>query len=111
MTGRKVKSPKNIGRVTRRQAAKAVNVVNLTVHKNNQIQRARKSSRRVLVGAAKDMANTECVAGFYLVSWDERGVNYQDRLHDPKGSVSLSALPSFIEGCARRMITDIDGGR
>ena len=83
-------------------------VVNLTVHRNNRQQRERKKSRKVLVGAAKDMANSECVAGFYLVSWDESGDRFTDRYHDPKGAVGRNSLPSYVEGSARRLITERD---
>lgn len=85
-----------------------MSIINLTVHKNNKTQRERKMSRKTIVGTAKDMANTECVAGFYFVSWDEKGNRYQDRFHDPKGGVGKSSLPNFVEGCARRMINNID---
>jgi len=86
-----------------------MSVVNLTVHKNNRQQRERKISRKTLIGAAKDMANSECVAGFFIVSWDEDGKNYENRFYDPKAVKGISGLPDYVAGCARRLVTSIDG--
>ena len=85
-----------------------MNIVNLTVHKNNRQQRERKINRKTLIRAARDMANSECVAGFFIVSWDEDGKNYENRYYDPKAVKGMSALPDYVAGCERRLVTSID---
>ena len=82
-------------------------VVNLSVHKNNLAQRQRKQSRKTMITTVKGMASTDCVEGFYFISWDKNG-SYQDRLHDPKGIVGKSSLSAFVAGSATRTINEID---
>ena len=83
-------------------------VVNLTVHKNNKRQRTRKNNRKTMISEAKNMANSECVAGFYFVSWNETGVKHTDSLYDPLGAVGLNQLSTFVGGSAQRKVNEID---
>lgn len=107
MTGRKVKTLKTTGKITHKQAAQAVRVVNLSVHKNNKEQRRKKELRHSLISSAKELSHTQCVEGYFLLSWDKDGT-YQTRLHDPEGAIGLSMLPSFVSGCAQRAVSEVD---
>jgi len=84
------------------------NIVNLSVHKNNSAQRKRKQNRKVMLNCVKDMASSECVSGFYFISWDEEGTYFQDRLHDPEAAIGKNMLPSYVSGAIQRMINAID---
>lgn len=56
---------------------------------------------------AKSLSKSDCIEGFFFVSWDEKG-RYQTRLYDPRAAIGKNQLPSFVNGAAARLIGDID---
>lgn len=82
-------------------------VVNFSVHKNNRQQRERKLSRKQMISSVKGLAQSDCVDGFYFVSWNSEGF-YRDVLHDPKAIVGRNRLSSYVGGSAQRLVNQID---
>lgn len=83
------------------------NTVSLSVHKNNVEQKRRKQRRKTMKLSAKNLAATDCIEGYFFVSWNKKGA-YQLRFHDPDGIVGRNNLPSYVEGTARRTIAELD---
>ena len=83
------------------------NTVSLSVHKNNLEQRRRKQRRHTMKLSAKNMSHTDCVEGYFFISWNKQGA-YQHRFHDPDGVIGRSNLAAFVEGSARRVVDELD---
>ena len=83
-------------------------LVNLSVHKNNKVQKKRKQNRKTMISAVKDMSNSTCVAGFYFISWNEKGDYHQDRLYDPEAALGLNQIPSYVSGAIQRAVNERD---
>lgn len=60
-----------------------------------------------MVSASKSMVQTDCVEGYFFLSWNKDG-DYQVRTNDPDRVIGYSRLPDYVNGCARRTITDLD---